>query len=93
MTTAEQSRVDEQTAREKHRHLERMQKAARRAQGRRWRERLAEAIAETRKAHPRCRCGLRAAMSREELRALGSGCTAGRWVCPRLDQVRRRLGI
>jgi hypothetical protein len=56
-------------------------------------------IAESAKGHPRCRCELRADMTRDELVALGAGCTASRhvgdvgWVCPRLDTVRRRLGL
>ena len=28
----------------------------------------------------------------EDLLALGPGCTAGRWVCPTLDAIRRWLG-
>lgn len=92
MTTAEQSRVDEQTARARHRQLQKMQTAARRAQQKRWRQRLADAITDTRRAHPKCRCGLRSSMSRQELQALGGGCTPTH-VCPRLDAVRRRLGL
>jgi hypothetical protein len=29
--------------------------------------------------------------TREQLQALGAGCSAGRWVCPTLDAIRRRL--
>jgi hypothetical protein len=56
-------------------------------------------IAESAKDHPRCRCELHPNISHEQLIALGAGCTASRhlgdvgWVCPRLDRVRRRLGL
>jgi hypothetical protein len=46
-------------------------------------------------ARPRakdCRCPITPQSTLEQLRALGAGCTAGRWVCPTLDAVRRRLG-
>lgn len=36
-----------------------------------------------------CRCELRPGMSYRELIGLGSGCTAGRWVCPVLDYYRQ----
>jgi hypothetical protein len=39
-----------------------------------------------------CQCPITPSNTREELRALGAGCTAGRWVCPTLDAIRRRLG-
>jgi hypothetical protein len=39
-----------------------------------------------------CRCPITPGSTLEELRALGAGYTAGRWVCPTLDAVRRRLG-
>jgi hypothetical protein len=29
----------------------------------------------------------------EEGTGLGSGCTTGRWVCPRLNEIRRRYGV
>ena len=46
-------------------------------------------------ARPRakdCRCPVTPDSRLEDLIALGAGCTAGRWVCPTLDAIRRRLG-
>lgn len=42
------------------------------------------------KANP-CRCGLRHGMTLADLRKLGAGCTAPRYVCPNLDAYRRIL--
>ncbi|MHB1572090.1 MAG: hypothetical protein ACYC0H_23190 [Solirubrobacteraceae bacterium] len=39
-----------------------------------------------------CRCPITPDSTIEDLRALGAGCTAGQWVCPTLDAIRRRLG-
>ncbi len=55
--------------------------------------RRAESIREE-LAKPRareCRCVITPQSTNEELRELGAGCTAGRWVCPTLDAIRRRL--
>ncbi len=38
------------------------------------------------------RCPITPTSTLEQLRALGAGCTTGRWVCPTLDTIRRRLG-
>lgn len=57
------------------------------------RAKLGRHIAETRERWPQCRCELHAGLSVDELIALGSGCTAGREVCPRLAAVRRRCGL
>ena len=46
-------------------------------------------------ARPRakeCRCPITPDSTLQDLHALGAGCTAGRWVCPTLDAIRRRLG-
>ena len=46
-------------------------------------------------ARPRAkeyRCAITPDSTLEDLLALGAGCTAGRWVCPTLDAIRRRLG-
>ena len=46
-------------------------------------------------ARPRakeCSCPITALSTLEDLLALGAGCTTGRWVCPTLDAIRRRLG-
>jgi hypothetical protein len=45
-------------------------------------------------ARPRakdCRCPITPQSTLEQLQALGAGCTVGRWVCPTLDAIRRRL--
>lgn len=45
-------------------------------------------------AAKRCRCpGMRPGITDDELRALGAGCTAPRWVCGTLDAVRRAVGL
>lgn len=46
----------------------------------------------SRPAAKHCRCGLHNKMTLAEVMGMGSGCTAGRWVCPILDAVRRRMG-
>jgi hypothetical protein len=92
-------RVEERAARARYRRGQRLARARARAAKRAWQRRLRAVIAESAKDHPRCRCALRADMTREDLLGLGAGCTASRylgdigWVCPRLDQVRRRLGL
>jgi hypothetical protein len=92
-------RAEERAARAQYRRGQRLARARARAAKRAWRIRLRALIAESASDHPRCRCELRADMTREQLVALGAGCTASRylgdigWVCPRLDTVRRRLGL
>ena len=39
-----------------------------------------------------CHCAITPSSTLEDLLALGAGCTAGWWVCPTLDAIRRRLG-
>jgi hypothetical protein len=39
-----------------------------------------------------CSCPITPARTYPELQALGAACTAGRWVCPTLDAIRRRPG-
>ena len=39
-----------------------------------------------------CHCPITPSSTLEDLLAFGAGCTAGRWVCPTLDAIRRRLG-
>jgi hypothetical protein len=38
-----------------------------------------------------CRCPITPDSTLRDLLALGAGCTAGHWVCPTLDAIRRRL--
>jgi hypothetical protein len=92
-------RAEERAARARYRRGQRLARARARAAKQAWRRRLRALITESARAHPRCHCDLRADMTREELIGLGAGCTASRhlgdvgWVCPRLDHVRRRLGL
>jgi hypothetical protein len=93
------ARAEERAARARYRRGQRLARARARAAKRAWRRRLRALIAESAKDHPRCRCELRADMSRDQLVALGAGYTVNRylgdvgWVCPRLDHVRRSLGL
>lgn len=52
-------------------------------------------IADTLTRYPTCTCeethDLRAGMTLFELQRLGSGC-CDRWICPRLDAIRRAYG-
>lgn len=84
-------RAEEREARRRFRSLQKAQRAAARARDRDWHRRLRDAL----RAHPRadCRCELRASMSRSDLRELGAGCTEPAFVCPRVDAVRRVLGV
>jgi hypothetical protein len=92
-------RAEERSARARYRRGLRLARARARAAQRAWRSRLRAAIAESAGDHPGCRCDLRASMTRTQLVELGAGCTASRyfgdigWVCPRLDHVRRRMGV
>jgi hypothetical protein len=84
---------EERAAREQHRQLAR---ARREAQSKREQEassKLATIIREE-MSRPRaraCRCGITVRTTRAQLAAMGAGCTAGRWVCPCLDAIRRRM--
>lgn len=93
MTTMTTPREEERAAREQHRQLERARKEAARKRAKESQGKLADIIRDE-LAKPRakgCRCGLTPRTTRAQLAALGAGCTAGRWVCPVLDTVRRRL--
>lgn len=53
-----------------------------------------EAAWEAVQAHPdfkNCECGLEYGMTAVELKSLGAGCTAPRWVCPVLIAYRNRV--
>ena len=91
--TATDPREEERAAREKHRQLDR---ARRKAQSKREKETQSKlaGIVRDELARPRaraCRCGITPRTTRAELAALGAGCTSGRWVCPTLDAIRRRM--
>ena len=55
--------------------------------------RLDQLIRTTRITHPQCRCDIKKGMSLEDLRALNAGCTAPKWVCQRLDSIRRQMRV
>lgn len=52
-------------------------------------------LVETKRNHPGCRCeedhGLEVGMPKFKVSKLGTGCKE-RWVCSRLDALRRRMG-
>jgi len=82
---------DERQARAQLRRQQRMQRGADRQRERQEQAAVAQAIVATSKL--RCRCGLRRGMTRKDLRALGGGCSMPAHCCPRLDAVRRQVGL
>ena len=88
--TASTPRTEERAAHERARALRRARAAkANTDAGRR------AAVIREELARPRakeCRCPITPTSTLKELLELGAGCTAGRWVCPTLDAIRRRLG-
>lgn len=83
-------RLDEREAKRDAKAVEKRQRAATRVAVRAKAQAIDEAIAETGKRHPSCKCDLRAGMTLDDIRGLGAGCTDPLWCCPRLDAVRRR---
>lgn len=83
---------EESAARRKAKQAERARKAAAQTVERERRSKLTGVIRETKKQYPSCKCDLRSGMNRAELIALGSGCHQN-FVCPRLNAVRRKMGI
>jgi hypothetical protein len=80
----------EDRARARLKALERARAAKVKANARRREEIVREELSRERAKD--CRCAIPLGATREQLRSLGAGCTAGRWVCPTLDAIRRRLG-
>lgn len=85
------ARREEQAARARHKQQLKMQKAAARRRAQDWRRKLADAIRETKKQHPQCRCRFAGVGDAAALRAMGGGCTMPDYVCPRLDAIRRKV--
>lgn len=83
---------EESAAIRKAKRAEKARKAAAQAADRERRSKLTGVIRDTKKQYPSCKCDLRSGMSRAELIALGSGCHKN-FVCPRLNAVRRKMGI
>jgi hypothetical protein len=89
MTTTTTPKNEKRAARERLKAIERARAANTKATARRRANIIRDELAQPRAKD--CRCPITPASTIEELRALGAGCTAGRWVCPTLDAIRRRL--
>jgi hypothetical protein len=89
MTAPTTPRVEERAARDQLRAIERARTAKTKANARRRADLIRDELARQRAKE--CRCPITPQSTLEQLRALGAGCTAGRWVCPTLDAIRRRL--
>jgi hypothetical protein len=90
MTTSTSPENEERAARERLKAIERARAANAKANARRRADVIRDELARPRAKD--CRCPITPASTIEQLPALGAGCTAGRWVCPTLDAIRRRLG-
>ena len=90
MTACTTPKVEERSARDRVNATERARAANAKASARRRADVIRHEL-----AHPRAkdrRCPITPATTLAELRAVGAGCTAGRWVYRTLDAVRRRPG-
>jgi len=81
--------ADERAARARLRALERARAGKAKADAERRSQIIREELA--RERAKQCSCPITPASTLGELSGLGAGCTAGRWVCPTLDAIRRRL--
>jgi hypothetical protein len=90
MTTSTTPKNEERAARDRLKAIERARAANAKANARRRADVIRDELARPRAKD--CRYPITPASTIEEVRALGAGCTAGRWVCPTLDAIRRRLG-
>jgi hypothetical protein len=90
MTTSTTPKHEERSARDRLNAIARARSANAKASVRRRADVIRDELARPRAKD--CRCPITPASTIEQLRALGAGCSAGRWVCPTLDAVRRRLG-
>ena len=90
MTTSTTAKTEERTARDRFKAIERARAANAKASARRRADVIRDELARPRAKD--CRCQITRGSTVEQLRALGPGCTAGQWVCPTLDAIRRRLG-
>ena len=88
--TSTTPRDEERDARSRQRALARARAGKAKADTRRRAQIIREALRDPRAKD--CRCPITPESTPAELQALGAGCTAGRWVCPTLDGIRRRLG-
>jgi len=90
MTASITPEGEERAARDRLKATERARAANAKASARRRADVIRDELASPRAKD--CRCPITPASTLEQFRALGAGCTAGRWVCPTLDGVRQRLG-
>ena len=89
MTAPTTPKVEERVARDRLKAIERARAAKAKTNARRRADVIRDELARPRAKQ--CRCPITPASTLEQLRELGAGCTAGRWVCPTLDAIRRRL--
>jgi hypothetical protein len=90
MTLSSTPQSEERSARERVRAIQRARAAKAKADARRRAAVIREELARPRAKE--CSCAITPDSTLEDLLALGAGCTAGRWICPTLDAIRRRLG-
>jgi hypothetical protein len=88
--TSSTPQSEERAARERVRAIQRARDAKAKADASRRAAVIREELARPRAKE--CCCPITPNSTRRDLLALGAGCTAGRWVCPTLDAIRRRLG-
>jgi hypothetical protein len=88
--TSSTPQSEERTARERVRAIQRARAAKAKADASRRAAVIREELARPRAKE--CRCPITPNSTLLDLLALGAGCTAGRWVCPTLDAIRRGLG-
>lgn len=88
MSTA---RAEERAAARRVRAMNRARRAKATAAARRRAQIITEELSSPRARE--CSCPITPQTTIAELTALGAGCTTGRWVCPTLDAIRRRLRI
>lgn len=89
MLTAADPREEERAAREALRRAQRLNRARARKAEQKARAALRAALVATGRRYPSCRCDLSGSMDWGELRRL-PGCQS-RYVCPRLDAIRRAV--
>ncbi len=90
MTASTTPKNEERAARDRLKAIDRARTANAKANARRRADVIRDQLARPRAKD--CRSPITPQSTLEQLRALGAGCTAGQWVCPTLDAIRRRLG-
>lgn len=93
MATTDTVRDEERAARQAHREQQRRQRDRNRDRDKAQQTTLAQVIREEldRPRARNCTCGISTRTTKNELMAMGAGCTAGQYVCPVLDAIRRRI--